>query len=399
MSNLKDLTASMKQRMGQKEQRISFRNLPQTSLGSEMLDVATLRTLARASGDDWLKNLDFGDKPKDQNGPEASHVEGSSGPPPPGSDLELLKQSLKSAAALEFSTIPLYMVALWSVIDQNDPIAKSIRAILHEEMLHLSLVNNFLAAIGGTPRMTGADAPQYPGRLPSGVHPTLWVELAGLNDASIDVFLTIERPLVRVPVEGVEDEDTFIEDDQTIGEFYESLLQFARTIPLTFSTDRQIAGPLAPMVLTDMEDVENAIHMIQRQGEGSTGDPIDSATRDLAHYYRFLEMKLERKLVWIDKRLLRGERMRRPATYAVAPPPPSGYGPAAPEQIQRLSSEFNSCYSRVLRYLESAWAGGGHAEFLKAMEQMFNLRPIAQDMFRTPGPDGRGCAPEFRYVP
>jgi hypothetical protein len=32
------------------------------------------------------------------------------------------------------------------------------------------------------------------------------------------------------------------------------------------------------------------------------------------------------------------------------------------------------------------------------MEQMFRLKEIAREMMRTPGPDGRGHAPEFRYV-
>jgi hypothetical protein len=318
--------------------------------------------------------------------------------PPEESDLELLRDALQTAAALEFATIPPYLVALWSVIDQDHVVAHSIRSIVHEEMLHLVLVNNMLAAVGGTPTLTGEQAPTYPSRLPGGVHPHLVVHLEGLTDRGLDTFLEIERPRVRVQVEGIEFESESSADDQTIGEFYRELGDFFRNLAPTFSTVKQVSGPLAPMVITSLDDVDRAIAMIMDQGEGATGTPVDSETDDLAHYYRFLEVKLQRRLVWQDGRLIQGDRVIRPSAYPIAPPPKGGHTRGVPPRIQSVSREFNSCYTSMLHALESAWGTGGHVEFVRALELMFELRPLAQEMMRTPGPDGRGYTPEFRLV-
>ena len=53
--------------------------------------------------------------------------------------LALLKQTLHQAVELEFATIPIYLAALWSIKNNLHPVAKSIRNVVQEEMLHLSL--------------------------------------------------------------------------------------------------------------------------------------------------------------------------------------------------------------------------------------------------------------------
>jgi rubrerythrin len=67
--------------------------------------------------------------------------------------LALLKDSLQVCIDLEFGTIPIYLAALWSIKDNLDPVAKSIRHIVQEEMLHLALVCNLLSSIGGDPKI------------------------------------------------------------------------------------------------------------------------------------------------------------------------------------------------------------------------------------------------------
>jgi hypothetical protein len=57
---------------------------------------------------------------------------------------------LQGAVSLEFSTLPPYLSALWSVKDDLSPVAKSIREIAQEEMLHMALACNMLSAIGGS---------------------------------------------------------------------------------------------------------------------------------------------------------------------------------------------------------------------------------------------------------
>jgi hypothetical protein len=368
VSNFKDLTQAMKRRMGEPARAVSLRG----EIGNRVRLLAN--EPIRLEGFEGL----------DRTAPE----------PTPA----VLISALEAAAELEFATIPIYLLALWSVIDQDDPVARSIRAIVHEEMLHLSLVNKFLVAVGGTPKMTGERAPVYPGRLPGGVHPELWVTLDGLTNGSLDTFLELERPVWRVAIEGAPGQGNVTAEDRTIGEFYDAILEMARDLELEYRTERQIAGPLAPMIITGRKDVEKAVELIQRQGEGAKGLPFEEGTKDLAHYYRFMEIKLERRLIWAYGKLHPGDPLERPSVYPVAPPPEGGYGLAYPKRIQELSGEFNRCYSTVLASLESAWGDGGHGAFLQGMEQMFRLKEIAREMMRTPGPDGRGHAPEFRYV-
>lgn len=314
--------------------------------------------------------------------------------------LESLKAGLALAAQLEFATVPPYLVALWSVIDESHPVARSLRAIVHEEMLHMALANNMLSAIGGTPRLTGPTHPRYPAALPGGVHPELSLTLSGLTDTTLDVFLEIERPLVRVPVEGV-DLKPPPEVDKTISEFYAAVQRTLNELDPAFSTARQVAGPLAPMVIASLEDCDRAVGLILTQGEGGQGTPFDTGSNDLAHFYRFLEIQLGRRLAWDKERqvLQLGEPVKAPSVYPLAAPSALGWGRAVPARIRWLSGEFNRLYSELLDLLEQSWGEGGHRAFLGALERMFGMRETAREMIRTPGPGGVGYAPEFRYLP
>ncbi|MCE3604734.1 ferritin-like protein [Massilia sp. P8910] len=314
--------------------------------------------------------------------------------------LDSLKAGLELAAQLEFATVPPYLVALWSVIDESHPVARSLRAIVHEEMLHMALANNMLSAIGGTPRLTGPTHPRYPAALPGGVHPELVLTLSGLTDTALDVFLEIERPLVRVPVEGV-DLKSPPEVDKTISEFYAAVQGTLRELDPVFSTARQVAGPLAPMVIASLDDCYRAVRLILTQGEGGHGMPFDTGTNDLAHFYRFLEIQLGQRLTWNQERkvLQLGEPVKAPSVYPLAAPPALGWARAVPARIRWLSGEFNRLYSELLDLLEQSWGEGGHGAFLGALERMFGMRETAREMIRTPGPGGVGYAPEFRYLP
>src|SRR5262245_28747598 len=96
-----------------------------------------------------------------------------------------LAESLQAAIELEMSTIPPYLSAAWS-IDQSDPDADpadvrgTIMQIAQEEMLHMGIACNLLAAIGGQP-MILQRAPRYPTRLPKDIHTGLKVGLAPLT--------------------------------------------------------------------------------------------------------------------------------------------------------------------------------------------------------------------------
>src|SRR5690348_596215 len=89
-----------------------------------------------------------------------------------------IEQMLQSAIELEFATIPPYLVAMWSIVDQSDPVFGLIEQIVKQEMLHMGIVANILNAIDGAPNIAHR-IPSYPRTgLPGGVHPKLHLELA-----------------------------------------------------------------------------------------------------------------------------------------------------------------------------------------------------------------------------
>ena len=329
-------------------------------------------------------------------------------------DAELLRTALGGAVMLEFATLPPYLSAIWSFKNDLHPVAKSLRRILQEEMLHMALVCNMLVAIGGRPAINTA-APVYPGKLPLNVHPELTVPLGGFSPAALAVFMEIERPkhpghmislaaankLMGHVVPGDND------DDLTIGQMYDELLQsFMRQRP-EMSTDHQITGPLAWMVVRHVDEVARAIGIIQRQGEGSSG-PMDTGADDLAHYYRFAEMAERKKLEQAEAGGPFEFKTPIDLDYArdvwpVGTVPAGGWRDEQMPNpdVRHLVRSFNLTYSKLLDLLQAAWdTRGGQASFLHAIETMFALEKYAKPLMQMPRPDGEGnYAPDFRYIP
>jgi hypothetical protein len=65
------------------------------------------------------------------------------------------------------------------------------RIVALEEMLHLTLVNNMLAALGSAPHFSRPNFPVPPGRFPA----DLGLNLSPFNESTIQHFAYIERPL------------------------------------------------------------------------------------------------------------------------------------------------------------------------------------------------------------
>ena len=206
-------------------------------------------------------------------------------------DLDWLKNSLQAAIKLEFATLPPYLCAKWSVKSRLDPVRRSIRVIVLEEMLHMALACNMLAAIGGMPEISTIQAlPVYPGPLPGGVHPGLIVSLRGLSTEAAKVFMEVEFP-EHDPVVTLA-----AEEFPTIGAFYTAIQTAFEILQPALSQDRQLEGPLGLSKIRSLDDIGEAIEIIKRQGEGSKASPEDTGPDDLAHYYRFGEIFHGRKL-------------------------------------------------------------------------------------------------------
>lgn len=323
-----------------------------------------------------------------------------------------LKKALQTAVSLEFSTIPPYLCAIWTIRENRHPVANSLREVLQEEMLHMALACNLLVSIGGSPQIAGA-TPIYPGHLPGGVHEHLTVGLAPFNRATLLTFMEIERPKDQLSVDGadpaiqqlwqdhLQDTQEHRHPDVTIGEFYDAILETFQKLSPTLETDNQITGPLAWSVISDLAGVERAIHLIQRQGEGSTTNPTDSGRDDLSHYYRFMEMVLQRQLIWDNsaKVMRLGAPIPMPDTLPMAPIPAGGYDPATvTPEVGRLLRGFDETYTKLLQLLQGTWTRGGQGRFVNAIGTMFQLEATARPLMQIPLPDGSGLhyGPCFR---
>jgi len=309
--------------------------------------------------------------------------------------LDVLKKSLQTAVEIEFATIPPYLCAIWSIKDDLHPVAKSIREILQEEMLHLAFACNMLTAIGGKPILN--DPPMYPSKLPGGVHSDLTVHLSGMCQSSIRDFMEIEMPEEVIPISG--ETVSFKNDDhKTIGEFYDGIEQafeYLNSIEcLELNPDRQLSGPLSWFVLTDIEGIKTAIHLIKRQGEGAT-TPQDTSDDDLAHFYRFWEIYKGKRIIKSTTgkdKYCWGSDLPCPDVWPVATIPAGGYqkNEVSPG-VWELLEKFDETYTEVIDLLHAAWnETAGQDKLVRAVEVMFSLQKYAIPLMKIPVACGTG---------
>lgn len=326
-------------------------------------------------------------------------------------DSQWLKDALQSAIELEFFTIPPYLMAFWSVKDHRDPVAVAIREVLVEEMLHMSLACNMLASIGGTPRIFDAKAvPRYPSPMPGGVKPLLTVSLQGLSKQALGVFMKIEEPETDIAhLETVRKAETFAR----IGEFYDKIKLVFENVDPEFNREGQIEayfgesqlphGKYIPKNIGSIEDVEAAIDLIKDQGEGTSESVKDDETDELAHYYRFKEVAVGRKLIQADdgRWVHQGPEVHMPDCWPVAEIPPGGYQQDdVPAETWDKMIQFDLAYTRMLKQLGLAWSTGSHTALDQAIASMMaDLPRLAIEIMQVPIHDQPfNYGPCFRFV-
>lgn len=310
-------------------------------------------------------------------------------------DLSWLRESLQAALELEFSTLPIYLSGMWSIKDQTGEVYNLIDSVVREEMLHLGFVCNMLTAIGGAPEFV---APTYPGHLPGGVLPDLDVYLAGLSPTTLDLYMAIEEPEHPLAPAAT--------DHPTIGMFYDAIRALFQVLSPPISPNGQLtttlmvpkpdgSGATIPeplTVLASLDDVLTAIATIKDQGEGNATSP-DSPEfgGELAHFYRFGEIRYGRKFVQVDGVWgYTGDPVPFPDCYPVARVPQGGY-PGLP-----ASKGFDTQYAQLIAALQHAWSGGGGSALHTAIGIMVHLYQAAMPIITTPLPDGSGnYGPDF----
>lgn len=339
--------------------------------------------------------------------------------PGPIDSLARLSEHVQWAIELEHFTIPPYLCALFSLDPGRNPdAAEVIRTVVIEEMLHMTLAANLLNAVGGRPQV---DVPQmlpgYPGCLPHS-NQSFEVPLMRFCPEALDVFLMIEQPSAPGgPPLG--------ECYETIGQFYSAIEHGLRALcarhgeAAVFSGDpsRQVTNELYAggggriIPIHDLATALDALAEIVEQGEGAEQVDIwdrscnldDPACRELAHFYRFEELKLGRRYLpgvtppagptgepltvdWDGVRRMRSN------------PRTGDHAPGSP--IRKAQDDFNTAYCEVLGLLDQAFDGMPHLlEF--AIGAMYGLSEMADALMRVPDTETDGAwmaGPSFEYV-
>jgi len=341
-------------------------------------------------------------------------------------DLDGLRRHLSAALQLEHATIPPYLTALYSIEPGTNSEAYHIlRAVVVEEMLHLTLAANILNAVGGEPDLTVPGfVPSYPAYLPDG-ETDFQVDLRQFSREAVEMFLKIERPATtgdagvrtvhREATEGTLRAARVHDDSEehfySIGEFYQAIEEglvhlHAEHGDAIFSgdPDRQVtpeyyySGGGDVVAVTDLASARAAIRLISEQGEG-VGGAIFDYEDEIAHYYRFQQLMLGRYYREGDE----GGRPTGAAVEvdwdAVLPIATNARLADVPEgsELRTAMVAFNACYGDFLRLLTRAFRGEPKL-LIEAVGDMFRIKELAYQLMRQPLAAGRNAAPTFEIA-
>ena len=286
----------------------------------------------------------------------------------PVCSVDSLKQQLRIAIQIEFSTLPLYLTSLYSIMEDCNVEAYSlVRNIVMQEMLHLAQVANILIAMG---EIDSPDVvPKYPiEKLPGGVLPSLRLELKKFSLEHVYFnFMALEVPTL-----------TFVPKPQghlnTIGQFYREIqlclivLQHDDLFPNPMP-EKQLEWPWGTQSdigelfkVTDFSSAQQAISQIVEQGEGaSASNPIDPSTGQSAHFFRFEEIVCQHKLKYTENGY----------SYSGDPIPfnPAGVWPMRENPSKENIIEGSECETQAKAFHRV------YRNFLHVMQDMFNGQP------------------------
>ncbi|CAM5651876.1 ferritin-like domain-containing protein [Streptomyces aurantiogriseus] len=352
--------------------------------------------------------------------------------PTPISTLTDLKAALQLAIGVELSTIPVYLTALYSIEEgRNTDAAQTIRSVVMEEMLHMTLAANVLNALSEVPSVEPVTFQGHEGLVPVPGYPLDSPLISGIgtlrllpfSPQAVDGFVRIEHPL-----HGAADVAEIAAGAcgyRTIGEFYgaitlalkdpaicpDSAFQHRNQVP-----DTQYYGGAGHVVeVRDRASALQAVRTIVDEGEGlppehleheakkvTTEDRLRSGWQMYSHYARFRELQTGRRfrtgqLANEDPEgalLLVDYGAVHPALYV----PRNGDRADGPEGAALI--EFDLAYSGLVDGLYRAFSGEPQA-LPRAVHAMHELRSRAVALMRTriPADPAHTLCPRFSYLP
>jgi hypothetical protein len=320
---------------------------------------------------------------------------------------------VQNAIELEHSTIPPYLTAMISLKpEKNREIWEVIHSVVIEEMLHMTIAANLMNALGGEPQINTPEfVPTYPGPLPMSVGDGLIVGLERFSrDQVKNVFMAIEEPEdpLEFPVAALT--GAAVPEFATIGQFYGAIREKILELPddeLPGDPARQVVDPrLFPadelFAIRDKEQAVAAIDLIVEQGEGTEESPLDP-DGGYAHYYRFEELYVGRRLVK-DDAVPQGYSFSGPPfpfekddVWPLAANTKAAQLPAGSEQ-RRQADQFNFVYGKLLNGLHRSF--NGDPGFLQStLGLMYDVKLVGERLAAMdfPGRDGETVGPPFEY--
>jgi hypothetical protein len=302
--------------------------------------------------------------------------------------LEDIRRALQSAMELEHSTLPLYSFSMYSIRTQNYTAYNLMRSIIMEEMIHMGISANMLAAIGGSPRIRNLD-PGYPtDGLPGGAEPDVHARLAPLSRKQVRNFMRVEVPDFLLP--------NFLNADQMAHEEFPTIGRFYNVVKEAFvhleteggqvtaainagGPANQIEDDIGIAKITEFNGLMQGIEEIMEQGEGSTSPTLMASAQyegEESHYTKFAEIFYGRKFVNPELRsvtpdteasFFRGDRVITPEVINVLAVTADGYGkilqefnkidPEGATKAQQALDGLDRAYTEVMAALDDVWNG------------------------------------------
>jgi hypothetical protein len=327
------------------------------------------------------------------------------GTAPSQRDVPWLHEALQSAIALEHSTLPLYLSAMFSLEVQNYPTYNAIRSVVMEEMVHMAIAANMLASIGGTPRIKDLE-PGFPRfGLPGGAEPDLNVGLAKLSRPQIKNFMRLESPMFLMPDEYAS------EDYPTIGRLYTAIKEAIvanadqlRTVFAGGGSANQVGDNIGFTTLNPtpgldpVDQLSQGIDEILAQGEGSTSGTIQSGPEyenEESHYGKFAELWYGRRYEEPNPKVtltseteaefFKGTKITWPVVVNTLAVPSDGYERILARDpngssVRKDLETFDEVYTEIMGQLDDMWNGPSDTmwpTFGEAVKGMTDLRVLS----------------------
>ncbi len=298
-----------------------------------------------------------------------------------------IEEALQTAIQLEFSTIPPYLCAEWSINTDPSNVSSIVHGVVVQEMLHFGLACNMLTAIGGSPSIANASfVPNYPGPLPGGVHPGLVVDLLPMGLPALTTFLQIEYPdngsIVANPPPPPAPQPP------TIGEFYDTISAGFQAVYPNGTFPNPVSHQVTTSVdddqliaVTNVADALNAISEIKDQGEGTslTPDEANFDPKELAHYYAFSQVYFGKTLINVPGQGIQysDPPITMPTVYSFSSQPGAS------------QAQFSAAFTKLLTQLQACWTNGVNIH--TAIGTMFALQTAGSALIQA------GVRPQFTF--